>query len=194
MFKFKIGDFNITQKWKEPTHTTFMEWYREWMSLVDVGNLTINLVGGFSQKMLNPLHQTRDVDIILTGEVVDYVNLKKILNTAMELGFKHKLFIDISWVNTNVWNQHKAVRIGDEVDKTMEFSRIRTFYKTEKYENGKTSKVDFSDYFEVVELIEGLYQLNGYDSTTTDKVIKRMGSDIYKGIYMELNYVTKEIL
>lgn len=191
MFKFKVGKFSITEKWETPIYQKFLNWYNEWVTQTPLVDYDIHLVGGFAEKLINPLHETQDVDIILTGDISDYKILKDGLNTAMELGFKHKLFIDISWVNTNVWNQHIAIRRGVVVNPNQDFSRIRTFYKFEKFENGKTSKVDFSNSFTITKLINGLYQLDGYDSTTTDKVVKRVEGDIYKGIYMELNNVVR---
>lgn len=191
MFNFKVGCIETNKKWKNPTYNVFRKWYLDWSLKNDTSNYKTYLVGGFAEKLMNPLHTTTDVDIILTGEVGDYTLLKDILNSGMSLGFKHNMLIDISWVNDSVWNQHIAIRKGSYVNPNQNFSRIRTFYKTEKTIDGKTTKVDFSDWFKVTELIDGLYQIDGFDSQTANKVIKHMSGDIYKGIYMELGYVAR---
>ena len=193
MFKFEVGSLETNKKWNAPTFEVFNKWYSKWTSTNNLSGYEIYLVGGFAEKLMNPLHETSDVDIVLKGDINNYKTLKSILNNGMSIGFKHNLLIDISWVNDAVWNQHLSIRRGAYTNKNQFFSRIRTFYKVKKNTNGNIIETDFSKSFEVIELIDGLYQLNGFDATTTNKVVKHMSDDIYKGIYMELKYVAREI-
>lgn len=191
IFQFKVGDIVTDTQWNSPTFESFNKWYSEWRGGNDLSEYKVHLVGGFAEKLMNPLHNTMDVDIVLTGEIHNYNTLKSILNDGMALGFKHNLLIDISWVNEAVWNQHISIRKGISVNPNQEFTRIRTFYKTEKTIQNNTTKVDFSNWFKVTEIINGLYRIDGFDEQTTNKVIKHMSGDIYKGIYMELGYVAR---
>ena len=129
-----------------------------------------------------------DVDIVLRNEVKDYTKLKHILDTAMIMGFESKMFIDIKWSCETLWTEHLGLRKKcQRPSKLSKFTRIKNYNYSIKTVNGITlEKRNMPKDMRCKEIIDGLYEVTGYDYMTASKVNKRMREKSYTGKYMDL--------
>jgi hypothetical protein len=114
MFYYKRGDIEITNPWERPNNINFESFLRDFKQIQGIQNYQVYLVGAFCENYhLSTQRETWDVDLILIGNIIDYIELKNILNQSMELGFKHNLLIDIAWrsslPNLNLFSQEKII-------------------------------------------------------------------------------------
>lgn len=80
----------------EPTPEHLRSWWYEFSQIC--GDYDVYLVGSLAEKMFgNYIGKIHDIDIILSGEVKDLDNLKKVLRDAVYLGFKRDIFLDIKY-------------------------------------------------------------------------------------------------
>ena len=123
----------------------------------------------------------------------DYRKLKHILDTAMIMGFESKMFIDIKWVCETVWTEHLGLRKKcQRPSKLSDFTRIKNHNYSIKTVNGQTLEKKFlPKTVNCKELIDGLYEVKGYDYMTTSKVNKRMREKTYTGKYLDLKNAFK---
>ena len=141
-FYYRRGEIETIEPWHSPTIQNFDNWLDEWIKSVDLTGFSVFLGGSFSRPywqsknegVENPFIDTWDVDIIITGPE-DYVRLRKILNEASRIGFKHLLLIDASWddmlyddpaYKTNP-TQRKKIRTNRDV---LKISELEDFYWT----------------------------------------------------------------
>ena len=99
MFLYKIGK---VETWERPNKMAFTSWLAEWQQTPGLKNYKVYLCGAFLQNYLdgNDLSRnTWDIDVFMTGKVGNLKELKNILTQAQILGFKHKLLIDIGWID-----------------------------------------------------------------------------------------------
>ena len=136
---------------------------------------------------------TMDVDIVLRNEVKDYRKLKHILDKAMILGFESKMFIDIKWSCETLWTEHLGIRKKcQRPSKLSKFTRIKNHNYSIKTVNGQTLEKRFlPKSMKCKEIIDGLYEVTGYDYMTTSKVNKRMREKTYTGKYLDLKNAFK---
>ena len=188
MFEFKIGNIKTNTPWESPRTDTFKGWWNAFNRDVDLSNYKVYLVGSFAENIYGANIPTMDVDIVLRNEVKNYYELKNILDTAMILGFQRNLFIDIKWSCETLWTDHLGLRKKcKRPSKLNEFTRIKNHNYSVKTVNGLTlDKRDLPKNINCKELIDGLYELKGYDYMTTSKVNKRMRDKTYTGKYLDL--------
>tara|TARA_B100001564_G_scaffold202771_1_gene170569 strand:+ start:473 stop:1057 length:585 start_codon:yes stop_codon:yes gene_type:complete len=189
MFYFKIGNIETTTPWKRPRYDKFKGWWNALNKEVDLSDFKVYLVGAFAENVYGANIPTMDVDIVLRNEVKDYNKLKNILDTAMVLGFERQMFIDIKWSNEALWQDHLGLRKKCErpSKKHNKFKRIKNHNKSLKTFNGVTLQERvMPPNLNVTELVNGLYEIEGFDYYTTSKVKKRMRDNIYNGKFLDL--------
>ena len=123
MFHYKIGDIVTTTPLKQPTKEGVKVWWEKFKQTPHLDNYEVYIGGA----VLNDV-DTWDVDILLTGEIKYFNELHHILNTAVQLGFKHWLLIDIKWVS----NLHSDGEF-QEREEIRNFNRVENNSKIKKY-------------------------------------------------------------
>ena len=189
MFYFRSGNIETTTPWEQPRYDKFKGWWNNFNKEVDLSDYKVYLVGAFAENVYGAKIPTMDVDIVLRNEVKDYDKLKEILDTAMIMGFERNMFIDIKWSNEALWQEHLGIRKKcDRPSKIhTKFRRIKNHKKSIKTLNGITlqEKV-LPKSLRVKELVDGLYEIQGYDYLTISKVNKRIRENTYNGKFLDL--------
>ena len=164
MFYYRIGNISTTIPWYRPTIKAFGKWADEWLQTPGIENYNIHLCGGFAQicYFLNEsLLKTWDVDIMLTGKVntnLNYGELKRVLDEAQKIGFKHRLLIDIRYISNGL----NPIVEGVEFKFKDYYVTIRNNLTSEKRsakENYKKNYIKDKNGYTAIELIPGLYKL-----------------------------------
>ena len=188
MFEFTIGNIKTFTPWEQPRFDTFRGWWNRFNREVDLSDYRVYLVGSFAENIYGANIPTMDVDIVLRNEVKDYTKLKHILDTAMIMGFESKMFIDIKWSCETLWTEHLGLRKKcQRPSKLSKFTRIKNYNYSIKTVNGITlEKRNMPKDMRCKEIIDGLYEVTGYDYMTASKVNKRMREKTYTGKYMDL--------
>ena len=91
-FFYKAGRVETTTPWFPPDPAFLNAWRDEFFQTPGVSNYTFWLCGAAMEPW-----PTTDVDVLVTGDITSFQALEDMLATAMELGFKHRQFIDIGW-------------------------------------------------------------------------------------------------
>ena len=160
MFYYKRGDIEVTDPWERPNNINFESFLKDFKKIKGIKDYQVYLVGAFCENYyLGTQRETWDVDLILIGEIKDYLKLKNILNRAMKIGFKHSLLVDISWRNSlpnlNLFPQEKIITYTDAIQ--------------------YTSETEWSQIVEgeIKELLLGLYHVKFNPSKAYDKFINK---------------------
>ena len=140
-FEYTIGDIKTTTPWSRPNKDLLYNWYKEFKKIPGIDNYEF-----WAGSALFNVEDTWDVDIVILGEVQDYNELKNILDTSIDLGFKNKQLIDIFHSN-GLW-------YFDDVYKPV--TKIRNWKYWTKYVNGNLIKYKTINNSE--ELIPGLFK------------------------------------
>ena len=158
MFHYKIGDISTTTPFKKPTREGVEVWWDKFKNTPHLNDYEVYIGGA----VLNNI-ETWDVDIILTGEVKYPNELYNILNTAMQLGFKHWLLIDIKWVsriyNTDIEEDFIGYEEIRNYNKINNNSRIKKYPGTQIYPGLYKSIVNEPKAWSEKMLKEGKYKL-----------------------------------
>lgn len=110
-YKYELNN-GLTKngRWAQPSKKSFLQWWDDFSNF-NVHNYQYYLVGGFINK-----EKTKDVDIVVTGEVND--QLYYVMKLAQEMGVKHNLMIDIFWQDKlydfKKWTPIKRIRNFDQ--------------------------------------------------------------------------------
>ena len=160
MFYYKRGDIEVTDPWERPNNINFESFLKDFKKIKGIENYQVYLVGAFCENYyLGTQRETWDVDLILIGEIKDYLKLKNILNRAMKIGFKHNILIDIAWrnilPNLNLFPQEKIITYTDAIQYTSETEWSQTVEG------------------EIKELLLGLYHVKFNPSKAYDKFINK---------------------
>ena len=160
MFYYKRGDIEVTDPWERPNNINFESFLKDFKKIKGIENYQVYLVGAFCENYyLGTQRETWDVDLILIGEIKDYLKLKNILNRAMKIGFKHNILIDIAWRNSlpnlNLFPQEKIITYTDAIQYTSETEWSQTVEG------------------EIKELLLGLYHVKFNPSKAYDKFINK---------------------
>jgi hypothetical protein len=124
MFHYKIGDIATATPFKKPTREGVEVWWDKFKDTPHLNDYEVYIGGA----VLNNI-ETWDVDIILTGEIKYFNELYNILNSAVQLGFKHWLLIDIKWVS----NLHKDGEDFQEREEIRNYNRVENNSRIKKY-------------------------------------------------------------
>lgn len=121
-YLYKYGNVEVYNKFEQPTRKVFHQWRREFLESVDVDNYNILFMGNTAEIIfgVSPF-QTKDIDIILSGEIDSYKNLSHIMNTAFKTGLNYNLCIDIFHLDIDVfqikwWDSYKQIRFYDRIE------------------------------------------------------------------------------
>ena len=156
MFYYKRGNVFTKTGWDLPSKTIFNIWLKKFSNLFGINNYNVYLTGAFCQNyFLNENLETYDIDVIIVPQkdtVINYVELKNILDEGSKIGFELNLLIDIRCYPSGY--EH-----GGKWEKIEEFNLITiTNYK-------KITKISPEENWEetllgtITELIPGLYQV-----------------------------------
>lgn len=170
MFYYQKGDISTTIPWNRPTPLIFNQWLEEWSQIPGVKEYKVFLTGAFCQNyFLNENIETWDVDMILIGELQYYSILKNILDKAVEIGFKHKILIDIFW--------------RDKLPEVNVFSQKKVITYTSIIKQSPDDSWEEPVYGDITELIPGLFQVDHSSERAYNKFITKK----YTLSYKELN-------
>ena len=105
-FQATWGDVTTNTPYRRPTLEAFTKWWLDFKDINGLEHYDIWLVGSFCEKIFGEYKgYPRDVDVVITGDIVDEENLYYILQHAVKKGFENRLLIDISWATT-ISNKH----------------------------------------------------------------------------------------
>ena len=157
------------KNYDKPSVIPFLAWLDEWQNTTNVNKYNIHLAGAFCQNYcFGKAIDTNDVDIIVEVNVeddnIDYYELKHILEQAEEIGFKHRLLIDV--YASEPWKTFgKVLQVRNFVDK---------FIKVIKDDAINTnSEISPTSLF-AKELIPGLWE---FHQDSTDVCNKYLATD-----------------
>ena len=178
MFYYRAGDVSTTIGWLRPTKKSFNLWFDEWRTTVKLSNYNVYLTGGFCEKCFtNEERETWDVDIVLAPvEISDvkYDELKNILDQAMYIGFKHRLFIDI-WYNAKAPYDFSSNK--ENIDNPS--NSIINYSETQMITDGE----EFNDILEDgIEIIPGLYEVVNYNIEEVKRKSNKLGKVPYRKV------------
>ncbi len=91
-FSYQCGAIVTHTPWFPPDPEFLNHWRDEFFQHPAINNYTFWLCGGVMEAWA-----TNDIDIVVTGAVNNYDELDSVLTTGMQLGFKHRQFIDFTW-------------------------------------------------------------------------------------------------
>ena len=125
MFYYKRGDIEVTNPWERPNNINFESFLKDFKKIKGIYNYQVYLVGAFCENYyLGTQRETWDVDLILIGEISNYIELKNILNQSIEIGFRHNILVDIAWrdslPNLNVFSPKKIITYTNAIQHTTE--------------------------------------------------------------------------
>ena len=115
------------KNYDKPSVIPILAWLDEWQNTTNVNKYNIHLAGAFCQNYcFGKAIDTNDVDIIVEVNVeddnIDYYELKHILEQAEEIGFKHRLLIDV--YASEPWKTFgKVLQVRNFVDKFIKISK-----------------------------------------------------------------------
>jgi hypothetical protein len=123
MFYYKRGDIEVINPWERPSAISFESFLKDFKQIEGIQNYQIYVVGAFCENYyLGTQRETWDVDLILIGNVINYIELKNILNQSIEIGFRHNILIDIVWrdslPNLNVFSSKKIITYTNAIQHT----------------------------------------------------------------------------
>lgn len=98
------GTATTSTEWERPNLIRLGQWWNDMLLHPDLNNYEFYLVGNFAEKIFGISQlETWDVDVVVLGELDNISGLRRLLNDATQLGFNHKLLMDISWQN-ELWS------------------------------------------------------------------------------------------
>lgn len=179
-YQLQINNLVHHGVFKSPTIKLLNIWAKEWLGEYNTLDYKTMLVGGTAEKLFGTsTNNTTDIDIILLNDIKDPEHLYNIQMGAIEIGFKHKLLIDI-FHSTSLYNPNSYVptvqtRCYSEIRYTnLNVETVNKLYKDEhiikKYQCGLTS----------------------VSKNTPTKSYKKFLKYIQKGIYQNLKIDLKE--
>ena len=130
-FEYSIGELKTNIPWFPPDKERLQKWYEHFSKLP--GFEKYNYLAGDS--LLNT--ETWDVDIMVTGEVDDYLELKNLLMEGIRLGFENLQLVDIFYCSNvftyeegfqpyyklRPWKGYTKIRDGEvEIDKEFRYT------------------------------------------------------------------------
>ena len=176
-FYFSTGDISTGTPWRRPTLVSVTDWWKEFKYEVGVDEFDIWLCGSFMEKTLG-VYRNRfpnDFDVVFTGEIKDEARLKKLLDSAMEIGFKHRVLVDAAWSSDVLYphnvpfKPYSTIRNGSGYVKTVGGELIHRHYQADEH----------------YPLSNGLHQYIWYEpSYTYKKVQERKDNGEYVGVVM----------
>lgn len=174
-FYYEIGKLTTTDKWFRPDKDLLKTWYSQIKELQGFSKYTY-----YAGDSLLKVEKTWDVDVLMTGEIDDYEELRDFLNDCIQLGFEHRQLIDIYHVsNIFTWE-----------DGFKPYNKIRSWTHQKKVINGKTTIDKIMPYTE--EIIEGLYKIK-HDKTPPKSYI--YWQEMFaKGIYENEKRLLEDVL
>lgn len=95
-FYYSYGPVETTTPWDRPTWDTFYEWWDEFKQLEGVSDYEFYISGS----SLVDIENTWDIDVIVTGNIKDFVSLSRLIQRGRELGFEKKIYIDMIYYNS----------------------------------------------------------------------------------------------
>ena len=173
-FKYKIGNIETNEPWTRPNKNLLGMWYEEFKQLPGVTNY--KLLAGDS---LLTVEDTWDVDIMVTGKIQDYTELKNFLNKGIELGFKYKQLVDVFYCSY-VFSYTEGFK---------PFYKLRTWKGQYKEKDGVVEVNKEYPYKE--EVIEGLYKIEHKEPHRSFNYWKEMYD---KGIYPNERRPLEEVI
>lgn len=174
-WKYKYGEFEISNSFTPPTRRLFSKWRRNFLAETNLDNYNVMFMGNAAEKIygVSNLHTT-DIDIMLSGEIDSYENLSNILRTGFRLGLEQNLCIDIFHLDVDImnvqwWGDYNQIRFYD---------KIEIYNQEPKYIKGK-----------IEDLPCGLYKFHGLDSK--NKSHKKYKDRLESGYYLGLRFNLK---
>ena len=174
-YLYRYGDIEVNTPFVQPTKKLFNVWRNNFLSQTNLDSYNVLFMGNAAEQFYGvSTIGTRDIDIMLSGEIDSYENLSNILKTGFLLGLELNLCIDIFHLDIDIFNEQWW---GD-------YNQIRFYDKIEI--NNKQPKYIKN---KIEDLPYGLYKFHGLDSE--NKSHKKHWDRIQSGQYLGLRFNLK---
>lgn len=108
MFIHRLGDRVIDTNFVNVTHESFLKWKNDFINEIGHLDFEIILVGHLPEILYGESKtKTFDVDVVFGSNEVDYKNIKKVFDSAINNGIKNKIFIDIEFMKKQDMINHE---------------------------------------------------------------------------------------
>lgn len=172
-FEYKIGEVKTNTPWFRPDKERLKKWYTDFSKIPGTEKYTY-LAG---DSLLTT--ETWDADIMVVGEIEDYLELKNILVEGIRLGFKHLQLVDIFYCSY-VFTYEEGFK---------PFYKIRPWKGYTKIRDGEI-EID-KEYRYTEEIVEGLFKIQHDEPPRSFFYWKEMYD---KGIYPNSRRILKDVL
>lgn len=96
-FFYRYGEVSTNTIWDKPSWNLVNSWWKSYSSSHDFKQYSVHIGGKF---VIDPL-KTEDVDIIITGPILDYKHLYNLFKDGLELGLKkYNFYVDMCWYDS----------------------------------------------------------------------------------------------
>lgn len=118
---YQFGNYKIYKNFDTPTLDKFQQWRLEFLSKNNLDNYSLLFMGNSAERIFgqSELHTT-DVDIVISSDSTNYLDISKILHSAFQTGLAYNLLIDIYHINVDVlanggFGKYYAIRFYKEI-------------------------------------------------------------------------------
>lgn len=147
-FYYKLGTVQTNIPWSRPSWGSLDNWWNEYKNLPGTEFYTFSVCGG----ALFEINNTWDIDIAITGDIVDLDQFGKLLKDGLDLALnKYNIYVDLKWysslwfrqIKSNDYNSRRVYIVGElpgEEEKIR--NGIQELYKKRDYEGTRLNELD----------------------------------------------------
>lgn len=96
-FHYRLGEIQTNTPWNRPSWGSLDSWWKEFKDIKGTEHYDFFIVG----HALYDIENTWDIDIAITGDIVDLDELGYILRKGLNLALnKYSLYIDLKWYSS----------------------------------------------------------------------------------------------
>ena len=177
-FWASMGDVETTKPFRKPSMLRLADFWKEFSMLTSYDDFNFYLIGGLAEQKFGAYPApTWDVDIAITGEVEDYLKLKRLLDYGYQIGWDNHMCIDMFWTSDVTHAYREEFKPVSVIRNSKTFIMKRG---EEVIQQNFTADEEYT-------LPNGLTQFIWYEpSTPYKKVQKRLDNGLYAGVVVDL--------
>ena len=169
--EYSRGNFTYDGIFKKPTRDLFDDWVSSWLDHNGTPTVDLYLCGAFcSNYFLGTEISTTDIDVVLSGNMFRYTELKKLLDSGVSMGMDRGILVDIIWRE-------------DPKSYAARNTKILNYRKVEFFD--RDNRTEYIVEGDCKELIPGLYLYSNFD---TSKAIAKSEQNNDKINHIKINY------
>jgi hypothetical protein len=182
-FYCKIGEIETTQRWFGPTPQSVYDWYQEWKLTPGIEKYPTYFMGNFAEGQFGPSNlRTGDMDVMLTGDITNNIELNNLMSEAIRIGFEHRLLIDIMHMS----------HISDFVE-FQPFTQTRAWGHYRKEIDEKVSEFSFANLPNTIE-VEGPLWMCHKETKEDSRSWIKANERVLDGTYSGLNITPEDAI